>query len=243
MIWVSPAINDATRVEASGICLNVTPSTFDPTDLPDPDPTPEPDPAPEPDPEPEPDPDDEPTVDDDPPPGDDPVLVGDVLATPETLPGGPGFLRASSELPKVSASRQVGLGAERNSLSALQQASLLDAALWEALDALGLQMRDSGANSDDGFDLSIMEGSTVVLMAGFLSWFFRAGSLISSLLGTLPLWSRFDPLPVLARSDKEREEESKKKKQEAEQDERELGHILDTSRPTHTQAPQKTKRR
>jgi VCBS repeat-containing protein len=38
------------------------------------------------------------------------------------------------------------------------------------------------------------------LSAGYLTWMLRASSLLASALASLPMWARFDPLPVLARA-------------------------------------------
>ena len=45
-------------------------------------------------------------------------------------------------------------------------------------------------------------GLTATLTASFSSYFLRAGSLLSSLMATMPLWKNFDPLTVFVRSKK-----------------------------------------
>ncbi len=77
---------------------------------------------------------------------------------------------------------------------------VLDDAMWRALELMGAEMGES-AESQEAFARwagSIAEVGTVGIAAGFLTWFLRGGSLLTSLLSSMPLWSRFDPLPVLA---------------------------------------------
>ena len=42
------------------------------------------------------------------------------------------------------------------------------------------------------------------LSAGVLTWMLRAGSLMASLLTSMPMWRGFDPLPVLLTSNDDR---------------------------------------
>jgi hypothetical protein len=47
-------------------------------------------------------------------------------------------------------------------------------------------------------------GTSTTLTAGIVSWVLRGGSLLASLMSTVPLLKRFDPLPVLkTRNDEE----------------------------------------
>ena len=67
------------------------------------------------------------------------------------------------------------------------------------------------------------KGSTLVLSAGYLSWALRAGSMLASLVATMPTWTGFDPLPVLAakkRHAKKAEEEEEEEKDKDWQEER-----------------------
>ncbi len=62
---------------------------------------------------------------------------------------------------------------------------------------------DSDEQNADDVDVQIVIGSTVSLTAGIVSWVLRGGSLLASLMSTVPLLNRFDPLPIL----KNREDE------------------------------------
>jgi hypothetical protein len=50
--------------------------------------------------------------------------------------------------------------------------------------------------------VQIFLGTTVTLTAGFVSWLLRGGTLLASFLSTVPLFKRFDLLPILRESKK-----------------------------------------
>jgi uncharacterized delta-60 repeat protein len=51
-------------------------------------------------------------------------------------------------------------------------------------------------------DVQIMLGTTITLTAGFVSWILRGGALLKSLLLSVPLLNRYDPVPILRSSNK-----------------------------------------
>jgi len=51
-----------------------------------------------------------------------------------------------------------------------------------------------------------LTGTTIAMSFGFLGWAFKTGALLASLLSVLPVWARFDPLPVLNLSPEQRDE-------------------------------------
>ncbi len=57
--------------------------------------------------------------------------------------------------------------------------------------------------------------------AGYLTWLFRAGSLVASAITTMPTWTKFDPLPILARSKDERRRQAAKVRRGLEAEDRE----------------------
>jgi len=58
-------------------------------------------------------------------------------------------------------------------------------------------------NADD-IEVKVFLGATTSLTAGIVSWVLRGGSLLASLMGTVPLLNRFDPIPILKnRNDEE----------------------------------------
>jgi VCBS repeat-containing protein len=67
---------------------------------------------------------------------------------------------------------------------------------------------DAAQSSADDVEVQIVMGSTASLTAGIVSWVLRGGSLLASLMSTVPLLNRFDPLPILkSREEKEDVEE------------------------------------
>ncbi len=50
------------------------------------------------------------------------------------------------------------------------------------------------------------KGTSFVLSAGFLTWALRGASLLASMAASLPVWQRFDPLPVLATNKKDKKD-------------------------------------
>ncbi|MHC5112207.1 MAG: VCBS domain-containing protein, partial [Planctomycetota bacterium] len=61
----------------------------------------------------------------------------------------------------------------------------------------------SNINSDD-IEVKVFIGATTSLTAGIVNWVLRGGSLLASLMGTVPLLNRFDPIPILkSRNDEE----------------------------------------
>jgi len=53
-------------------------------------------------------------------------------------------------------------------------------------------------------------GMTALLSAGYVLWALRGGSLLASMLATLPVWRWLDPLPIL--ESREDEDEKRKRK-------------------------------
>ncbi|MDX2312736.1 MAG: hypothetical protein QNL90_01580, partial [Gammaproteobacteria bacterium] len=50
------------------------------------------------------------------------------------------------------------------------------------------------------------KGSTLVLSVGYLVWALRGAALLASVAAAgMPIWARFDPLPVLAAKDRDRD--------------------------------------
>ena len=73
-----------------------------------------------------------------------------------------------------------------------------EAQLLERIDLMTRAMDDeAAARGADGVEVSIVMGSTATITAGIVSWVLRGGSLLASLMGTMPLLNRFDPLPIV----------------------------------------------
>ncbi len=73
-------------------------------------------------------------------------------------------------------------------------------ALWLAVQKMKINMADNEAEklSDINFKTTVLSGSSLVLTAGVVAWVFRSGALLTSLMSTMPLWKGYDPLPILA---------------------------------------------
>ncbi len=67
------------------------------------------------------------------------------------------------------------------------------------------------------FVIKVAQGTTLSLSAGVLIWALRGGSLLASLMSTVPLWHGFDPLPILAAGSRD-----KRKNKNIEKDEIDL---------------------
>ncbi|MDH5191730.1 MAG: cadherin domain-containing protein, partial [Gammaproteobacteria bacterium] len=111
-------------------------------------------------------------------------------------------------------------------------------AIWDALNEMRNQL--DGTESEEGKEnqtklkVAVTQGVTWSLSAGIIAWAFRAGSLLATLLSTLPLWRWFDPLPILAISEKERserKEEMLKEEMEETNKDKKLGNLLDKTMP------------
>jgi len=70
---------------------------------------------------------------------------------------------------------------------------------------------------------SVAGMSTTLLSVGYVIWCLRGGSLVATLLTTLPLWKWLDPLPVLDHYD----EEGKRRQGQADEDEERLRSMME----------------
>jgi len=57
--------------------------------------------------------------------------------------------------------------------------------------------QDLSSEEEDQVEVQIALGSSVGLTAGFVSWVLRGGSLLASMMSTLPLLNRYDPFPII----------------------------------------------
>ena len=78
-------------------------------------------------------------------------------------------------------------------------------AMWKELNAMREQMDNSANNrglASDDLVVQVVSGGSVSLVAGLVAYALRGGALLASLLSAMPLWSTYDPLPVLTSSRK-----------------------------------------
>ena len=227
------------------------PEVVPPTASPEPEEPPAADPAPEPEGPPASPPDDSIS-------GDiafDPVGAG----SPRLTPGLPPITElappdtdipvseAPPELPSTLISRNVApsssgsLAVEARVLERPQSfedtlAALEHEPLWYALDTMHADM-DEAVQSEtqrERLIIGTVQVTSLALTAGFVAWVLRAGALLTAFLSAVPLWARFDPLPVLALTKKERKQLESEVEQHEAEEEKELGHILEPPTPRAT---------
>jgi hypothetical protein len=110
--------------------------------------------------------------------------------------------------------------------------------LFQHLDQMRQELDDSDLwqrTPTERMALQVTTGMTISFSAGFLAWLLRGGSLLASFMSAMPMWARFDPLPILAVG-KRREDEQR---DEPEPDESEMTlfgvrAMLDTAETTQT---------
>ena len=81
------------------------------------------------------------------------------------------------------------------------------ASLFRSLDQVASEVNEQASleQRELVFQLNTAKSVAVGLSAGYLTWMLRAGSLLASVLSSMPLWTKMDPLPVLALDRRERE--------------------------------------
>ena len=101
-----------------------------------------------------------------------------------------------------------------------------------ALDRIREDMTDDANRLASGQQIAVSatEGVALALSLGWLGLLLRGGSLAALAFSALPLWSRVDPLAVLAISEEERMRlEDDLRKAEEDEKERAVGQLLDAS--------------
>jgi len=97
-----------------------------------------------------------------------------------------------------------------------------DAALWNALDEMAVTMSNNNATSPQAAQqelvVSVATGAAWSVSAGIVASSLRSGSLVAYLMSSVPLWSGFDPLPVLSISADELIKQQEQYDQEADKE-------------------------
>ena len=113
---------------------------------------------------------------------------------------------------------------------AIEFASERTSALQRGIDLMHRYL-DSAEEEQKTLDLLMADGLKGVgasLSAGYLAWSLRMGPLLVSVFTSMPMWTRFDPLPVILAS-KRPDEEDVDDQQEAA-----AARILDSKSSTDT---------
>jgi hypothetical protein len=94
-------------------------------------------------------------------------------------------------------------------LSALESFSVSGSELLQMIDEMKSQM-DSRFEGSQGL-LNLLAksatGMTLTFSAGIVTWALRGGSVLASMLSSMPLWKGFDPLPIITGSRKHETED------------------------------------
>jgi len=83
----------------------------------------------------------------------------------------------------------------------LEVASIASAEFMEEISTMREQMAAYETHAEDAPQQIIMDTAktmTLFLFAGATNWYLKGSTLLASLFTSLPLWTRFDPLPILA---------------------------------------------
>jgi hypothetical protein len=104
------------------------------------------------------------------------------------------------------------------------------AQLSNGLDSLAQQLDTEKSRSV--IIIGSATGMTALLSAGYVLWAVRGGSLLASMLATLPVWRWLDPLPILESRENEKKKKRKRganqKEDEQEKDEERLRTLLES---------------
>jgi hypothetical protein len=87
-------------------------------------------------------------------------------------------------------------------------------AMWQDIDEMKDAV-DEDARFDNEFVVRVVSTSGMGIAAAFAAYSLRGGALIASLLSSVPLWTAYDPLPILSREKREAEEKRKAEREAA----------------------------
>jgi hypothetical protein len=110
------------------------------------------------------------------------------------------------------------------------------AKLYLELDEVAKQVQASRGVWGTSIQPGTIITTTVTMSAGFLMWLSRGGSLLMSLLSTLPVWRLLDPLPILESWEKKSKAVKRKRNQngtpeEPDQQEQQVRSLVESQVP------------
>ncbi len=142
---------------------------------------------------------------------DEPEAVAPAEAEPAAPPERPAVQPAATV--RVAANSPFGLNLAQLKLQVSDDVAVNDQfehALLEHIERMHAAIdSDSERKLAEDIQVQILLGTSASLTAGIVSWVLRGGSLLASLMSTVPLLNRFDPLPIL-KSKEEREKVTEK---------------------------------
>ncbi len=99
-----------------------------------------------------------------------------------------------------AASKQASLGKK---IEKQVSADENDIEFWDQINRIKQQFNDDSLNEPhNSVEVQIMFATSLSFSAGFVSWLLRGGSLLASIMSTIPLLNKFDPVPILRSSKK-----------------------------------------
>jgi hypothetical protein len=98
-------------------------------------------------------------------------------------------------------------GSTANELQMQHMDAVLNShSMWQEIDKMKRQI-DGEELSDEQLVVQYVSTGGVGLVAGMVAYALRGGALAASLLGTMPAWKAFDPLPILAGGKKKKKKD------------------------------------
>jgi len=87
-------------------------------------------------------------------------------------------------------------------ISAIVRRVRANRGMTQQLASMGRQMEEAAHSQEQQqrIVVGMITGMTVSLTVGYVAWSLRAGSLLASVMSSVPLWTCFDPLAVLSPS-------------------------------------------
>ena len=114
-----------------------------------------------------------------------------------------------------------------------QLADLQAVEVWKAMDALIEQIDEEVSAADVSMTVTVtgVAGLSGVMSVGYLVWAIRGGSLLASVLSTVPIWRLVDPLPVIDRWETNVKRRTRKGSLERDKDEQRIRSLLGHGAP------------
>ena len=149
---------------------------------------------------------------------------------PQAAPPAPGSPTTVQSRERKDESRVLG---ETFEIAGSDGLTFTNESLLLALDLMSRQMEDARPDDDDVvFSPGMVKFTGVIATTLVITWILRAGLLLSSLLASMPLWTMFDPLPVVLSTNESVRRRKMAMQEGEEQDEEEFGSLLEPGSPT-----------
>ena len=101
--------------------------------------------------------------------------------------------------------------------------------LWQMIDFMKEKVNN---NREEGGYMDLLarsaSGMALSLSAGVITWALQGGSILASMLSSVPLWKGFDPLPIITKFKKSESDDETTQTSDALKDEQNAARLLDT---------------